>query len=115
MRPKKTSALTFINGAWSNATVEIGTYANAPSAANSKPSAVTSMRNTVNVMTEWQPIKTAPKDRMIWLYSPEQEFAGSGQFVGMWYPGGYWMDEDDQRDLVKWPPTHWMPLPEAPR
>lgn len=69
-------------------------------------------------MKDWKPIATAPKEGLVWLYSPEQEFDDCGQFVGMWFKaeqgGGYWMDEADQRDLVKWPPTHWRPLPDPP-
>lgn len=71
-------------------------------------------------MREWQPIATAPKD---------------GRDVDLWANGArlascWWFDGDDvsephwQQRYAEFPegsfsitaqPTHWMPIPEAPR
>jgi hypothetical protein len=64
---------------------------------------------------EWQPIETAPKDgTKIICYSPE---APGGKIRVTWYRNpsdhaGYlgW----GEFNMVYWPPTHWMPLPEPP-
>jgi hypothetical protein len=64
--------------------------------------------------TDWQPIKTAPKDgTTILVFRPE----ATGQYIPLvgsdyfdpTYNGGRWMRSNpDTR------PTHWMPLPEPP-
>ena len=67
-------------------------------------------------MSEWQPIKTAPKDgSKILVYLPPREKSdGSGVWdavytVSHWYaPGRYWWDHSMSK------PTHWMPLPAPP-
>jgi hypothetical protein len=63
-------------------------------------------------MSEWQPIKTAPKDRTIIVlgaYYPKTDIWGD-PWACWWGPGaGEWM-----RWPHKHPPTHWMPLPEPP-
>jgi hypothetical protein len=75
-------------------------------------------------MNEWQPIETAPKDGTYVLtvvagyvpcvyrwheyngvakFGPDAEdFAEEDHFIKMW-------------DEVLYSPTHWMPLPEAPK
>ena len=80
----------------------------------------------------WRPIETAPKDRWILAYQPH------GMFAGKFYTGGHWyvckwaaMDEfwyDKSTNVLEIQPgeevettfhtcipTHWMPLPEAPK
>ena len=71
-------------------------------------------------MSEWQPIETAPKDRMILGYIPDPpEWSSIYGHVRV-----ILADEFDGR-LVEWThfagddtttvvPTHWMPLPEPP-
>ena len=57
---------------------------------------------------QWQPIETAPKDKVLLLY------AASYIEIGWW-------DEDEEnwwaRHATEYPsrPTHWMPLPIGPK
>lgn len=53
------------------------------------------------VGADWQPIKTAPKDRSIVLANATQ--VSQGQWAGRYFAWGYSAN-----------PTHWMPLPAAP-
>jgi len=63
---------------------------------------------------EWQPIETAPKDGThVLLYVDKGAAVNiTGGFwdnhpkCGCWIAGGY--------TRKQFPPTHWMPLPEAP-
>lgn len=69
-------------------------------------------------MTEWQPIETAPKDRMIIVANDDYFGAASPMSDGRWFmwnsfftafrPGRY----DVNPNAIT--PTHWMPLPEPP-
>lgn len=74
-------------------------------------------------MNDWQPIETAPRDRMILLYRPKAALWGRVT------PGKYDSDTHAKRprpfwaiwfriggvtEARQWPPTHWMPLPDAP-
>jgi hypothetical protein len=71
----------------------------------------------------WQPIETAPRDRVILLYRP---IAISCRQVapGKWddnefarHPKGYWQSlvgKFSVREDRDTPPTHWMDLPEPP-
>jgi len=71
----------------------------------------------------WQPIETAPKDRVVLLYRPTA-FAWALVATGMWCaqethkrPRPYWKlwpIAGNQWDARAWEPTHWMPLPEPP-
>jgi len=63
-------------------------------------------------MNQWQPIKSAPKDKKILLYDENQDEYG----IAKW-------DEEDERwyvynhyeeQLYMFDATHWMPL-EAPQ
>ena len=69
---------------------------------------------------EWQPIETAPKDKVVLLYS--QRF---GAVVGRWNeeifaskPRPYWTNDRERLHGVvatrQSQPTHWMPLPPPP-
>ena len=67
------------------------------------------------VMTEWQPIETAPKDgREVLTYGVDDE--GNEYFwVSAWWPfpnqkEGEWTSWHDSN----WA-SHWMPLPEPPK
>jgi hypothetical protein len=74
-------------------------------------------------MSEWQPIETAPKDRLtnVLLWFPYDgkypEKCEGFCFIGIWgYPGEdddiCWIDPYDCDKLGD--PTHWMPLPNPP-
>lgn len=64
---------------------------------------------------EWQPISTAPKDGsdvlLFWGDSDLDISVGRWiapkGFIEHWCKGGNWTPGDD--------PTHWMPLPAAPK
>jgi hypothetical protein len=71
------------------------------------------------MMTDWQPIETAPKDKAIMLC-----VAGWQPCSGRWWPvDGCWVSFDwdghfdsdkEMTDYVNgttYEPTHWMPLP----
>jgi hypothetical protein len=65
----------------------------------------------------WQPIDTAPKDRSdVWLFCPIEE---PHQCVGFFSDGdgGYWEPSEKlvADVLFELNPTHWMPLPDAPK
>lgn len=81
-------------------------------------------------MREWLPInETTPRDRVVpillWFawFTPNPAALGARgtMAIGLW---GYPMDDDDQPrpcwvseegERLGGEPTHWMPLPEAPR
>jgi hypothetical protein len=71
----------------------------------------------------WQPISTAPKDGTpVWVSN------GFAMRIALWWDGkqfeshgsigGGWRDyaalEYSSRSDLRWPPTHWMPLPPPP-
>jgi hypothetical protein len=62
---------------------------------------------------EWQPIETAPKDRVIDLWSPTTH---TYVFRGRWWCGdpGQWEDEDDENAGAVFP-THWNRRPDPPQ
>lgn len=66
-------------------------------------------------MSEWQPLKTAPKNTEVLLWV--KVAVGSPLVVqGCWYSDedagtSGWIDTNG----TSWPVTHWMPLPEAPK
>jgi hypothetical protein len=61
----------------------------------------------------WQPIDTAPKDGNCVLLTT----SGANKFSGMYV--AYWSDGIDEWkysvEAIIRNPTHWMPLPEAPK
>lgn len=70
---------------------------------------------------EWQPIETAPKNCNVLLYFPRH-----GAVRGSWNDGRYaqtpkpyWSHDRERmfgtRETRNNQPTHWMPLPEAPK
>ena len=73
---------------------------------------------------EWQPIETAPKDEVILLYRPDA-IKWAKVAPGKWEPqehytrpSPYWeicLHIGGAYESRKWPPTHWMPLPEPPK
>jgi len=82
------------------------------------------LRSQEPVQAQWQPIETAPKDRLILGYEPAGALGSGVQFsesVGIIY---WWAG--DVRNKPGWNagtgiasgprcfPTHWMPLPSAP-
>lgn len=67
------------------------------------------------IMSEWQPIATAPKDgRPVLVYIPEghPRKASQGLRVAHWeQPWKCWQLLPGQLIVI---PTHWMPLPDPP-
>lgn len=66
----------------------------------------------------WHPMETAPKDRFVFLYCPED----NSRWFAKWQ-GGRWHGVDDEgltregyhEDAVTgWEVTAWMPLPDPP-
>lgn len=58
--------------------------------------------------SQWLPISSAPKDRMICLYAaPKYDLPGF-LTAGMWHESGGWC-VDELREA-----THWVPLPPPP-
>ena len=69
---------------------------------------------------EWQPIETAPKDKFLLLCGPSGYTTTpivftTGRMCSD-YHKGRWIDHAND-DLTDWgfEPTHWMPLPDAPK
>lgn len=72
-------------------------------------------------MSEWMPIETAPKNgAQILLWTP-----AGGPVIAPWFglnerrpspkETAAMMRADGEWPNVKWNPTHWMPLPAAPK
>lgn len=81
-------------------------------------------------MSGWQPISTAPKDgTAILIYEPadESRFNEASIYVCRWEshegmtwkrehgPGAGAWTETEGEQFLEFDPTHWMPLPEAPK
>lgn len=78
-------------------------------------------------MSDWQPIETAPKDGtpvLVWEYYTGISVADWGETSvysdrkrgkGMDWCVGQCCDENDRNIRHTVEPTHWMPLPEAPK
>lgn len=68
------------------------------------------------VARRWQPIETAPKDGSV-IVAIGAVPARGGYSIIFWDTfheewAGY--TAEDEKRLVKFPPLHWMPLPEPP-
>lgn len=65
----------------------------------------------------WQPIDTAPKDgTRVDVFSP----LGLGRTTDAYYRDGVWwvdvfIDDYAEPNSISPEPTHWMPLPAAPK
>lgn len=74
-------------------------------------------------VAQWQPIETAPKDGTSILVFPPT-WVNKPCSIAKWdtdqyakKPRPYWRRDDDQGQVSysrNTPPTHWLPLPEAP-
>lgn len=73
---------------------------------------------------KWQPIETAPKDGeilLIWIGDVDFGYCRNGKWFvinnGDYLYGGHGRDYacGVHDSFVYRPPTHWMPLPEAPK
>jgi len=75
------------------------------------------------LVPQWNPIETAPKDKKILLYYPNQLFNGINVIIGRWdedtyskNPTPYWSNDLSRLSGIsatkKNQPTHWMPTPE---
>lgn len=66
-------------------------------------------------MSEWQDISTAPKDgTMMLVYYPPAGGFTERVHVAKWKSRGISLAGGSNRPLMT-QPTHWMPLPAAPR
>lgn len=65
------------------------------------------------MMSEWQPIETAPKDGTnVLLVNRKGNMA-----AGMFMDGAWWLRGGNHPNIFfngHHGPTHWMPLPKAP-
>lgn len=62
---------------------------------------------------KWQPIETAPKDGTpIICFHPSDGFSDEMSIDVLWWDMGAWLYNAEP---VADQPTHWMPLPAAPR
>ena len=68
------------------------------------------------VMTNWQPIETAPKDGIFLGWVPTYFQGKGGHALVIWSQGEWWDDKGWTLTSVGTPVfTHWMPLPEPPQ
>lgn len=72
------------------------------------------LRSDIDRLTGWRPIETAPppEDEMFIYYEPR----GDKRCIGLAYhtKGGGWRDSEGNWSY-RLNPTHWMPLPSAPK
>lgn len=61
----------------------------------------------------WQPIETAPKDRPILCYDPNQPTPVSVVECSTFHDKPYWITCVGEHYYI-WNPTHWMDLPGPP-
>lgn len=63
---------------------------------------------------QWQPISTAPKDIDVLVYcsDTEEQFVA---FDSLDEPGVFYYAHTKSGVYIGCTPTHWMPLPEAPK
>jgi hypothetical protein len=70
------------------------------------------------MISEWQPIETAPNDKgLILLYLSGDGYNGarlSNIVVGVLTGSGWYSISDGYAGVVSGAPTHWMPLPAPP-
>lgn len=60
----------------------------------------------------WRSIKTAPKDEAVLVYHHGVKIAHWNSARQGWV--GYGWDTADTLNMLREPPTHWMPLPDPP-
>ena len=60
----------------------------------------------------WQPIETAPKDMVVWLFAEGDKYLGEWEIGGVGSGIGYWKTIPYGNKLL---PTHWQELPEDPK
>ena len=66
---------------------------------------------------QWQDIITAPKMRgiLLWADTSTPDFPNWKMGSGFYHTGmNCWIWEGEQVREWAFPPTHWMPLPDAP-
>ena len=102
------SAVDYINGAGADATKEVEARAALESA----------LRMALAGREEWQPIETAPKDVAVLLWGKywNNKDVFQRPLVGQWNPISNpqrWEALGEYRFGIR--PTHWMPLPAAPK
>jgi hypothetical protein len=86
-------------------------------------------------MTQWRPIKTAPRDRFVLLHVPNGQLESGPVTMGIWFPceeereatGRFkkqhpwwpadwqgWLGTDADNSSSWCEPTHWMEMPAPP-
>ena len=71
-----------------------------------------------NKLTQWQPIKTAPKEAYILVVNNKLEHQPCVAFFGKCninLPESWFSDIDSAINPLPFTPTHWMPLPTKPK
>jgi hypothetical protein len=63
-------------------------------------------------VSEWQPIETAPRDRLLLLACADWPFIRARDKPIPVKVGGWW-SEGWNVFGASWKPTHWMPLPDT--
>ena len=87
--------------------------------ADANPNAMFGARAVADMLREatgWQPIETAPRDGtriLVHTYTGKTSIAWFCEETGLW-PEDEVYSEDGEPCNVGWP-THWMPLPPAPK
>ena len=74
------------------------------------------MHEEVSV-NDWQPIETAPSDTVVLVHSAHHGYALAHKLLGAGKPWTMYIAGQPMllQPLLKWHPTHWMPLPETPK
>lgn len=65
----------------------------------------------VAVASPWHPIETAPKDKLVLLFGAKR----SEMVVGMFHTRDGWVIDTPAEWASMYTPSHWMPLPQAPK
>lgn len=65
-------------------------------------------------MSDWQDVETAPNAEPVLAYGKSQGVCVAFRDGDDWYIDRAWNAPDDPERMY-YPPTHWQPLPAAPK